>query len=62
MKNILAFKIRRILVAVILLAILSIYQRIEEVKTIMFIISFYLILVFIYASIQAIKRTWFTKS
>lgn len=51
----------RILIAILVLAVLSIYQRIEEVKTVMYIISFYLILVFISATFR-IVRGWFIKS
>lgn len=61
MKGILKLNFWRILTAILTIAILSAFQYIEEVKTVMIIISVYLFLVFIFASFKAIKRLWFTK-
>lgn len=59
-EKIIGFNIYRTLIAILLIAILSAFQYIEEVKTVMYIISAYLLLIFIFASYKII-RAWFTK-
>jgi len=60
MKEIFKLNVWRILIAILILAVLSIYQRVEEVKTVMYIICFYLLLIFISATFRIIRR-WFIK-
>lgn len=59
MEKLLGLNIWRVLIAIISIAILSIWQKKEDIRTVIFIISIYLVLVFIYSSIKAI-RSWFT--
>ena len=60
-EKIFGFNFYRVLIAIVIISILSAWQRIEEVKSIMFIVSLYLVLVFFRETYKAIRK-WFTKS
>lgn len=59
--KILGFNIWRTVIAIVVLSVLSIWQHIDDIRTVMFIISIYLVLVFFTATFKAIKNAWFTK-
>lgn len=58
-EKIIGFNKYRIIIAIALIAILSAFQKSEEVKTVMFIVSVYIVLVFLWETFKII-REWFT--
>lgn len=58
-EKIVGFNKHRILIAIALIAILSAFQNVKEVKTVMFIVSVYIVLVFLWETFKII-REWFT--
>ena len=60
LEKIFGFNPYRILIAIALIAVLSAFQHNEDIKTIMFIVSAYLVSVFLFATFKIIKK-WFIK-